>query len=428
MSWPEERSGLTDPAWYTDTPDPTERELRADFAQYHYLTQSARSLHRSANYLNQTADAEKAHEFDRLAGQLVSKWTGHEQQHYRWMWTDSERAVGAWARDPNDTRAAFAEAERRRAAGDPQMPEDQWRTVQHARQLTGHATTEIAATERSQRLLEADLDVIARRAADAERMPQAGPSQDGRSAVWRTLGGPHNPVAGEPMAEANAAAVVDGVIVPVHAAPQTQTPPEPHVLVPTQHTPDILDRPDAAATARDLLHVELLSKVQELAAYHSDRTTGFADPGVDPDADRELIEELAGVDSELRNARAEAVRAGVAPEVVDRATAHGYQGVSWATEPADPRLGRITQPDQHPDLHYPGDQPRSVEPSESPRAATGIAAGFAPEQGVIAGFGGQRISDAVDTVFPDGGGGVHDPAPNPAPSRPVPGAEPGVEL
>ncbi|MBB5916852.1 hypothetical protein BJY24_005764 [Nocardia transvalensis] len=413
MSWPEQRYGLTDPEYYRDAADATERQLRADFAHHCLLMDAAvfaESPRQRSEFLNQ-------------AGALAVAWGRHRDERLRKMWQGSQTARAAYESRPMIAQARYSAVARARERGEPTVDDVTWRTLQQAREITGHAHSgPIAGSEQDAPHYHTRVTAPA-----PERAVSHSPGPDHRTAVQKALGAPRDMVrdSGEDMldrVDAVLAATEDALAVEeTEAALQARAQLLPRAVRDAPIAFNYGAGDDAIWTTRQTTVLRLL---QDLTAEHTTVADGFTG---DRAADQKLIRRLEKLQAAISATRLDAVHAGVSTDDVDHAYQLGRDGIHWSVEPASPRLGRIAQLTEHRDHaraeadalrtqiadlqrqldHYTRGAGRDSPPPEHLATARP-----APGPGIRA--HGADIGDAVDAALPtaESGGWTPPPAPH----------------
>lgn len=329
MTWIAEPIGYANPDYYVDATTSTEKQLRAEFAQYHQLREIAPFGLTQAD----TAD------LNSRADDLAMRWGHHESPRWRSMWQTLQAAVMGWEARPDLARRNFDELARAQVAGDLAIDDELWRSLQQARAITGHGHDSITGSEQDATRLYPNLDPET--FAKATIAPSGRDETDRRSAVERSLGAPR-----DLHTEALTIAQIDAVIAETdaalddeeHAGDRDSGHEARAALLPRTIREAPITYSYAESEAWELRQAALLREVQDLACEHSNVADSF-----DGRDDQARITRLEALGKALAAARRDAMRAGVAPADVDHAYIVGRGGLYWSNEPSHPRLGRIAQ-------------------------------------------------------------------------------------
>ncbi|MFE3757926.1 hypothetical protein ACFXO9_26765 [Nocardia tengchongensis] len=330
MTWIAESAGYTSPAYYLDSADHNERQLRADFAKYYQLREIA------PFGLTPADTAEMNHHADDLA----TRWGYHESPHWRQMWKALQGAVISWEARPDLARRNFDQLDQARRTGDFAVDDDLWRTLQQARAITGHGTDLATGSAQDAVRRFPNLDSLPVLASHA---PIPGPQSDTRTAFERTLGAPRDRFAGAPVVTLDQIQAIitatDAALDAEERAGDLDTGHDARAtLLPRAIREAPISYNYAQSEAWELRQAALLREVQDLACEHATVADAF-----DGHDDQDRITRLEALRNGLAAARRDALRAGVPAPDVDRAYILGRDGIYWSTEPSHPRLGRIAQ-------------------------------------------------------------------------------------
>ncbi|MFE3228592.1 hypothetical protein [Nocardia sp. NPDC059228] len=331
MTWIAEPVGYANPAYYSDSADRIERQLRADFAKYYQL----REIAPFGDTPDDTAD------MTQQADDLATRWGRHESPQRRRMWETLQAAVMGWEVRPDLARRNFDQLARARQAGDLDVDDTLWRSLQQARAITGHGTDfPVAGSTQDavHRFPNLELEP-----ALTDHAHRAGPESDSRTAVERTLGAPRDRSAD---ATATTLDQIEAVITATDAALDAEEEAGDldtgrdarAMLLPRAVREAPISYNYAQSEVWELRQAALLREVQDLACEHSSLADAF-----DGNDDQARITRLEALRDGLASARRDALRAGVPAPDVDRAYVLGRDGTYWSTEPSHPRLGRIAQ-------------------------------------------------------------------------------------
>lgn len=388
MSWLAEPIGFANPDYYTDATSSTEKQLRAEFAQYYQLREIAPFGRTDADTV----------EMNSRANDLAMRWGHHETARWRTMWESLQAAVMGWESRPELARRNFDHLARARTTGDLAVDDELWRSLQQARAITGHGH-----------------DARAESGLDAQhRYPNVAPEAflsaalsvpaepDRRTAVERTLGAPRS-VGSDTVTLERIDAVIaetDAALNAEERAGDRDTGREARqALLPRAIRDAPITYDYGESEAWDLRQASLLREIQDLACQHSTIADSF-----DGHDDQHRITRLETLRTAVTAARRAALRAGVAPADVDRAYTLGRDGLYWSNEPSHPRLGRIAQ------LTEDRDQARTQAATYQSRLAS-LAVGYgsvissgatdSAELTTASPGRGTEIADAIDAVLAD---------------------------
>lgn len=132
--------GSTDPNYYTLASTQTERHMRADFARSWQLRDAARH-------------AETEHDCELLeqqAADVTAPWIHHESEAWRQRFAYLDAAARDWRDRPELMRRVCDGVAEHHAAGRPTTSALEWRSLQQARELTGHGPAEWAIARGSE--------------------------------------------------------------------------------------------------------------------------------------------------------------------------------------------------------------------------------------------------------------------------------------
>ncbi|MFE2999732.1 hypothetical protein ACFXG4_32625 [Nocardia sp. NPDC059246] len=400
MTWITEPVGYANPAYYSDSADHSERQLRADFAKYYQLREIA-------PFGDTPADTA---EMTQRADELAMRWGHHQSADHRRMWETLQAAVMGWEVRPDLARRNFDQLARARSAGDLTVDDTLWRSLQQARAITGHGS-DVAPSDS---ILDA-----ARRFPNLEpgRALASEPHYDGveadaRTAVERTLGAPRNNASASTVTSLDHVrdiiAATEDALGTEETAGDLDTGREARrMLLPRAVRDAPISYNYAQSEVWELRQAALLREVQDLACEHTTVADAF-----DGHDDQARITHLEALRDGLASARRDALRAGVPGPDVDRAYILGRDGIYWSTEPSHPRLGRIAQLSDERDraraeaATLRNQHPRQLEPAHSdqssqPSAELASARPTVLDSPVGHGDGGARIVEAIDAVLAD---------------------------
>ncbi|MEU6559278.1 hypothetical protein [Nocardia nova] len=413
----DEHVGFTDPDYWHDSPTHTERQLRADFARSWQLREIA----------SFAATAESRDEFRSRASELAMRWGNHESEHWRGTWEGLQRMAAGWQTRPELARRNFNEIARGRARGDVAIDDDVWRSMQQARQITGHGTGAIGGSEqdaaRRHPYLLPDLGASP---------PAADDHVDRRTPVQRTLGAPRNFTTAPSLEQVDSViAATDALLDAEEAASDLDDGREARKLLLPRAVREAPVSHDYSQTDTwDRRHIESLREIQDLAAEHSnlaDHLDGSTD-------DQARINRLDRLRSALTAARRDGLASGLTDTQVQHAYTTGRDGTYWSTQPSDPRLGRIAQLTEHRDYARAAAEtrttPPATEPAPSPTAMVADTGTIdtTPVETPDAGVGGGIATDNAVTIALAGDQpGVWEPSPaEPIPNEVAPQLDHGI--
>ncbi|MBF6176035.1 hypothetical protein [Nocardia blacklockiae] len=400
MSWPEQRLGLTDPEYYRDAADDTERQLRADFAHHCYLLE----------LLPYAETGEQAGEFQHWADQLATQWGQHDDPRWRQLWADAHAAKASWESRLDDARRTFRELEQA-CADSESLAQIAWRTARQAREITGHDhTTPVAgSTQDTYHRPQFSLSVSAE--------PAAATTADGRTAVQKTLGAPRTTA---PERDWSALDRVDAVLAATeHALAEEETvavAEERSRLLPREVREAPIHWDYSTAALWESRQALLLRQLQDLTAEHAIVVDSFTETETTPSLQTDPVEDQARIDrleqlqTAISAARLDALRAGVPQAEVDHAYLLGRDGIRWSVEPGSHRLGRIAQLTEQRDharaetdtLHTRVTElQRQLDLSSAPDTKSQSLSATEPSAPPGVGADGTGIGTAIDTALPE---------------------------
>lgn len=400
MTWITEPVGYANPAYYSDSADHNEQQLRADFAKYYQLREIA-------PFGDTPADTA---EMTQRADELAMRWGHHQSSDHRRIWETLQAAVMGWEVRPDLARRNFDQLARARDAGDLTVDDTLWRSLQQARAITGHGS---------------DLPSFDSILDAARRFPNLEPGRtlasqphrvradaDSRTAVERTLGAPRDNSAASTVTSLDHVrdiiAATDAALDTEEAAGDLDTGREARrMLLPREVRDAPISYNYAHSEVWELRQAALLREVQDLACEHTTVADAF-----DGHDDQTRITTLEALRDGLASARRDALRAGVPAADVDRAYVLGRDGIYWSVEPSHPRLGRIAQlSDERDRARAEADalrnqHPIPVDPSYADRSSQPSAEKSSTRETLLNspvghGDGGARIVEAIDAVLAD---------------------------
>ncbi|WP_194817941.1 hypothetical protein [Nocardia sp. XZ_19_385] len=341
MSWQQPPRGYTDPSYYTDAASDIERNLRADFAKYHLLSQIA-----PGDTPEIIADR------NGNAYEISQRWEDHEQLQFRWLWRQLGIEATQWELDPDATRALYDDLARAREAGEPSLDELSWRTLRQAREVTGHSDDVSSAAARAgahwqipgpqlQSITNADNSI---RPQDTDRHLRAVPGsglEAPPNAADRALGAPRQLRLLDMAAVEEVIQATDDLLDVEEVVGDRDTGREKQAtLLPAVVRDAPISFDYRALAEQHARHTRALAAVQNLAAEHTRLHDRW---GAEAGFDQAQVARLEELSNALKHARREAGMAGVGDTDIAAAYQAGVAGVGWSQQPAHPFLGRLTQ-------------------------------------------------------------------------------------
>ncbi|WP_406279369.1 hypothetical protein OH799_11865 [Nocardia sp. NBC_00881] len=385
MSWPEPRTGTTDPTYYHDAADSIEAQLRADFTRYYQLRL----------FVPFAETPEQNQEFTAQADALAARWGRHESSEHRRLWEQLQAAVSGWELRPESTRAAYDRIAQAKADGAVGVDAVVWRNLRQAAEVTGHIETTITgSTQDAARWRPPDRAV--------------GPEADRSSLLDRALGGRGPELASA--AEVDAIiAETDRLLAAEHEHGDLDTGADEHAdLLPERVRSASVAYTYSAEAGQEARQIAALRQLQDVTAEHArlaDQWDGS------PEQDQAQLVRLESLLDVARAARIDATEAGVPAPDIETVYRTGRDGTYWHEQPGDPRLGRIarlveerdraaaeadTLREVVEDLRHSGPAPTSQAGLGPPSASRDPAEPYpSPDRG------GADICDAIDAALPE---------------------------
>ncbi|MBY8862023.1 hypothetical protein K7711_36490 [Nocardia sp. CA2R105] len=361
MSWPQHRAGITDPDYYRDIADLTERDLRAGFAHHHLLRTIA--PHCETN--------EQAAQFTEWADALDGQWGNHDDSHWRTMWVDLLVTTELWNTQPDRARVIAGQLVQARATGELAADSLLWRNWHQAREITGHGHDMTTGSAPDGHRPQPGLQLESAVTTDTTVQPTPGDvtAPDRRSAVDRTLGAPRDATGLISVHEVDQViAMTDDVLLAEEYATRAG---QRAMLLPPEHRDDAVHDPGPHQARWTAVQQLLTRQVQDLAAAHTHTAEGFTG---DPASDSERIEDLERLQAALRSARADALGTGASPESVTNAYLRGTHGMYGRDDRGDRSDAPSATPARLHDLRAPDRTATEIVDAESdPSGGTGIA-------------------------------------------------------
>ncbi|WP_327118993.1 hypothetical protein OHB12_12115 [Nocardia sp. NBC_01730] len=317
MSWPEPRTGTTDPAYYRDAADSVEAQLRADFTRYYQLRL----------FVPFAETPVQKQEFTAQADGLAARWGRHESPEHRRLWEQLQAAVSGWELRPEATRAAYNRIAQAKADGDLGVDAVVWRNLRQAAEVTGHIETTITGSAQ---------DAARWRPPDRA----VGPEADRSSLLDRALGGRGPELAS--VAEVDAIiAETDRLLAAEHERGDRDTGADEHAdLLPERVRSAPVAYTYSAEADHEARQIAALRQLQDVTAEHArlaDQWDGS------PEQDQAQLVRLESLLDAARAARIDAAEAGVPAAGIENVYRTGRDGAYWHEQPGDLRLGRIAR-------------------------------------------------------------------------------------
>ncbi|MFI9508598.1 hypothetical protein [Nocardia sp. NPDC052566] len=327
MSWPEPRRATTDPAYYHDAADDTERQLRADFTLHYQLRQIAPhgESPRQTKTFNDQADA------------LAAKWGRHEQPRCRSLWARLQGAIAGWEARPEPTRRAFNQIENARRSGELGIDDEIWRTLRQAREITGHAEPVISQSKQDGARWRPPASPKLQLVTDTGTRERSSAPEPRRSLLDRALGAPGASIPTDAEVAAIIAETDEALdIEEQHGDLDTGHDARTALLPRTVREAPVAYDGDRETQTRT--QIAALRTVQDLTAEHARATGGFT---AETSHDQAVIGRLEALLDGIRSARRTAIAAGVEAVDIDAAYRAGLDGTYWSHRPSHQLLGHI---------------------------------------------------------------------------------------
>lgn len=389
MSWEVQGTRFTDPTYYSDAASNTEAQLRAEFAKYHQLRETAPWAETSAHVVEYTA---RAHS-------IARRWQHDSSPEHRELWQQLTAAVEDWTSNPESARTDYSRLQQALIEGNPGVDPNIIRTQRQAAEVTGYLEpVHDQSAQDGARWRPRHLTVVPDLGADSSRKSE--------SAADRALGGR----APEELTLAEVEAIIeatDDLLTAEETAGNLDNGiDELNALIPPQQRNAAVTFDYTAAFDQHRVQIAAVRRVQDLTAEHL-RLAGEFDGTVE--GGQVLIERVETLMDAARRARHEAVSAGVGEQEITAAYRAGLAGHYWSQQPGVPHLGQLDQ--------ILGERDQALTEIGVLRTELGAEANRAPELALAVGGepayvttlefpsapAGSVISSAVDAALPDTG-------------------------
>ncbi|WP_280340315.1 hypothetical protein [Nocardia neocaledoniensis] len=383
MTWENRGSSFTNPAYYRDSADTVEAQLRADFATHHQLNEIAAYGENSAQVV----------EYKARAHAIARHWLQDASPEHQQLWNHLAGAVDAWTANPEAARVEFGRLEQAFIDGDPDIALNAVRTQRQAAELTGHLEpVNDRSAQDGARWRPRHLSVVPDPGVETTRSD---------SLVDRALGGR----AEVELSMAEVEAIINGsdeLLAAEEALGDLDTgEDEITALLPAAQRNAYL----TPTVTIDQLPAQIVAvrRVQDLAAQHARLATEFDES---PEGSQVRIDQLERLMDGARHARRAAALAGADHAEITAAYQAGLAGHYWSQQPGAPRLAQLE--------HVLGERDNAVAELDTMRSQLGLAPDYPPALALAAGAenthrldpstappGGAVIANAVEAALPD---------------------------
>lgn len=383
MTWENQGSGFTDPAYYRDAADHVEAQLRADFATHHQLREIAAYGETPAQVVEYKA---RAHD-------IARQWQQSPVPEHQQLWHDLASAVDAWTANPETARVEFGQLQQSFIEGGAGIDVSTIRTQRQAAELTGHLEP---VNDRSAQ------DGARWRPRHLSVVPDPGVvTTRSDSLVDRALGGR----AAQQLSMAEVEAIINGsdeLLAAEEALGDLDTgEDEITALLPAAQRNAYL----TPTVTVDQLPAQIVAvrRVQDLSAQHARLAKEFDES---PEGSQVRIDQLERLMDGARDARRAAALAGADHAEITGAYQAGLAGHYWSQQPGAPRLAQLER--------VLGERDHAMAELDALRSQLGLAPDKPPALALAAGAenthhpdrstappGGAVIASAVEAALPE---------------------------